>query len=94
MSNSDSGGILWSNAGNGPRILFGFCHVSVVIPALMLFFVPGGIYILMAWMVIDWSLVYFDLTLRAALMRSRLWFRGGIRRIHSRRKYQKIKQGK
>ncbi len=84
--------IVWSNAGKRPS-LFIFFHLSVVIPALTSPFIPYAKLVLLTWVAVDQLLQRYDLSLRAAIMRVRLWVRGGNRRSISRRHYQKLKKG-
>lgn len=83
--------IVWSNAGLRPTV-FVFFHVSVIIPLLLLPFIPFGKIFLAIWMITDLLLQRYDLSLQAAIMRCRLWVRGGERKIMARRRYQKLKR--
>ena len=84
--------VSWSKAGLRPTI-FVFFHVSIIIPILTIPFNPYGFEVLIVWALTDLLLQRYSLTLHAALMRCRLWMRGGIRKSISRRQYQKLKKG-
>ena len=78
----DSNGnkIAWANSKQPARVIFDLFHVSVVLGVIAFIFVPNGKYVLAAWIIIDVLFRRYDLTLRAAMMRCRLWFRGGVRK--------------
>ncbi len=84
--------IVWSNAGLRPTVLV-FFHVSIVIPLLLFPFIPYNKELLVTWVAVDLLLQRYSLSLHAAIMRCRLWMRGGERKSVSRRQYQKLKKG-
>jgi len=91
-SNNSRPHIQWHLLNKRPTFL-GVAHITILIPLICYPFFEYGGTLLLAWLGVDFLLVYTQFTLAALITRIRLWSGGPKRTSISKRAYQNTKQG-